>query len=73
MPYAANFAVRIVRLRAERGRFVQTAQLRGYILWHDCESASPAIPLLTDDLRITDLITPNADSGVAVGDFRHEL
>ncbi len=76
VPDTNSLAVHVFRLRAKLAGaglkdLVQTVPEGGYrLVPPDDAPPPPAVPLLTGDSRMNDLIVAEADSGVAIGDFR---
>jgi two-component system, OmpR family, response regulator len=75
VPETNSLAVHVFRLRAKLAAagvdgLVRTAPEGGYMLAPPIDSAKvPAIPLLTADSRMDDLLAIDADAGVAIGDL----
>jgi DNA-binding response OmpR family regulator len=78
MPDTNSLAVHVFRLRSKLAlagleSLVQTVPSGGYRLGLVDEPARPAIPLITSDSRRDDLVVAEAATGVATGNYRHEL
>jgi two-component system, OmpR family, response regulator len=75
VPETNSLAVHVFRLRAKLtaagiADLVRTAPEGGYMLAPPTDSApAPAIPLLTADSRMDDLLAIDAEAGVAIGDL----
>ncbi|MBW8754871.1 MAG: winged helix-turn-helix transcriptional regulator [Sphingomonadales bacterium] len=74
MPDTNSLAVHVFRLRAKLAGaglagLVQTAPEGGYLLAARDEASPPAIPLLTGDSRLDDLIVTEA-TAMAIKDYR---
>jgi DNA-binding response OmpR family regulator len=74
MPDTNSLAVHVFRLRAKLAAaglagLVQTSLSGGYMLAPDHASASPAIPLLARDARISDLVVVQSTPEVAIGEL----